>query len=51
MPAVPMFRFQNRTSGLRTKGPVADFVQEAIPTLEKHLNSAESLTGERRSRR
>ncbi len=34
-----------------TKGPLADFAQQTIPTLEKHLRTAESLTRQRNSRR
>lgn len=35
----------------RTKGPVADFAQQTIPILEKHLRTAENLTRQRSSRR
>ena len=35
----------------RSKGPLADFAQQTIPTLQKHLQTAESLTGQQRSAR
>jgi len=35
----------------KSKGPFADFARQTIPTLEKHLQTAESLTGEKRSQR
>jgi putative membrane protein len=34
-----------------TKGPLADFAQQTLPTLEKHLKTAEDLTHQRSSRR
>lgn len=34
-----------------SKGPLADFAQQTIPTLQKHLQTAESLTGQQRSAR
>jgi len=35
----------------KSKGPLADFAQQTLPTLQKHLQSAESLTGQQRSAR
>ena len=35
----------------KSKGPLADFAQQTLPTLQKHLRSAESLTGQQRSAR
>jgi putative membrane protein len=35
----------------RSKGPLADFAQQTIPTLQKHLQTAESLTGQQHSQR
>lgn len=35
----------------RSKGPVGDFAQQTIPTLEKHLKTAEDLARHRSSRR
>ena len=31
----------------KLKGPLADFAQQTIPTLQKHLQTAESLTGQK----
>ena len=30
----------------KSKGPLGDFVQQTIPTLQKHLQTAESLTSQ-----
>jgi putative membrane protein len=35
----------------KSKGPLADFAQQTVPTLQKHLQTAESLTGQERSQR
>jgi putative membrane protein len=35
----------------KSKGPLADFAQQTIPTLQKHLQTAESLSGQQRSQR
>jgi putative membrane protein len=35
----------------KSKGPLADFAQQTIPTLQKHLQTAESLTGQKNSER
>jgi putative membrane protein len=35
----------------KSKGPLADFATETVPTLEEHLKTAESLTRVKRSRR
>jgi putative membrane protein len=35
----------------KSKGPLADFAQQTIPTLQKHLQTAESLTGQKSSQR
>lgn len=34
-----------------SKGPLADFAQQTIPTLEKHLQTAENLSSQQSSRR
>jgi len=41
-------KFEKRA---RSKGPLADFAQQTIPTLQKHLQAAESLTGQQHSPR
>lgn len=35
----------------KSKGPLADFAQQTVPTLQKHLRTAESLTGQKSSER
>jgi putative membrane protein len=35
----------------KSNGPLADFAQQTIPTLQKHLQTAESLTGQQHSQR
>lgn len=35
----------------KSKGPLADFAQQTVPTLQKHLQTAESLTGQKSSER
>ena len=35
----------------KSKGPLADFAQQTIPTLQKHLQTAESLSGQQHSQR
>jgi putative membrane protein len=35
----------------KSKGPLADFAQQTLPTLQKHLQTAESLNGQRNSQR
>jgi putative membrane protein len=35
----------------KSKGPLGDFAQQTIPTLQKHLQTAESLTSQRNSER
>ena len=35
----------------KSKGPLASFAQKTVPTLQKHLQTAESLAGQRSSRR
>jgi putative membrane protein len=35
----------------KSKGPVADLAQQTLPTLQKHLQTAESLTGQQHSQR
>jgi len=35
----------------KSKGPLADFAQQTIPTLQKHLQTAESLTAQQHSQR
>ncbi len=35
----------------KSKGPLADFAQQTIPTLQKHLQTAESLARNRSSQR
>ena len=41
-------KFENQA---KSKGPFADFARQTIPTLKKHLQTAESLTDEKRSQR
>ncbi len=33
----------------KSNGPLADFAQQTVPTLQKHLQSAENLTGQKSS--
>jgi putative membrane protein len=33
----------------KSKGPLGDFAQQTLPTLQKHLQTAESLSGQKRS--
>jgi putative membrane protein len=35
----------------KSKGPLANFAQQTLPTLQKHLQTAEKLTGRKSSRR
>ena len=35
----------------KSKGPLADFAEQTVPTLEKHLQTAESLTRNKSSQR
>jgi putative membrane protein len=35
----------------KSNGPFADFARQTIPTLQKHLQTAESLTGQKHSQR
>ncbi len=35
----------------KSKGPLGDFAQQTVPTLQKHLQAAESLAGQKSSQR
>jgi putative membrane protein len=35
----------------KSKGPLANFAQQTVPTLQEHLQTAESLAGQRSSKR
>jgi len=39
------------TAARRPSWPLADFAQQTIPTLQKHLQTAESLTGQKSAQR
>lgn len=40
-------KYQKQT---KSRGPLGDFAQQTIPTLQKHLQTAESLNGQQSSR-
>ncbi len=35
----------------KSKGPLADFAQQTLPTLQKHLETAEAVSRQKQSRR